>query len=81
MARTFCWVGAPGRISCWAEAARMRCAVAALDIAVDGAGRFTFDAGLVFGPIAAGDHSIWLEAEDAAGLDATPVIYNFTLIA
>jgi hypothetical protein len=54
---------------------------AAVEVAVDATGRFTFDAGLVFGPIAAGEHSIQLEAEDAAGLDAAPVIYSFTLIA
>lgn len=53
---------------------------AALEVAVNDAGRFTLDAAL-FGPIAAGAHSITLEAEDAVGLDATPVIFTFTLIA
>jgi hypothetical protein len=53
----------------------------AVEIAVDSKGRFTFDAGVVFGPIADGVHSITLEAEDAAGLDATPMVFNFTLDA
>jgi hypothetical protein len=54
---------------------------AAVEIAIDDTGRFSFNVATVFGPIANGANSITLEAEDAAGLDATPVIYNFTLIA
>ncbi|MEI6161980.1 MAG: phosphatase PAP2 family protein, partial [Roseococcus sp.] len=54
---------------------------AAVNIAVDAKGRFTFDAATVFGPIADGAHSITLEAEDAAGLDATPLVFNFNLDA
>ena len=54
---------------------------AAVEVAVDEAGRFTLDAAAVFGPIAAGANSITLEAEDAVGLDAAPVVFAFTLIA
>ena len=54
---------------------------AAVEIAVDAQGRFSFDAGTVFGPIAAGAHNVTLGAEDAAGLDATPLVFAFTLIA
>ncbi len=54
---------------------------AAMDIAIDAQGRFSFDVGAVFGPIQDGDHVITLEAEDAAGLVSTPVVFNFTLDA
>jgi hypothetical protein len=53
----------------------------AVEVAVDETGRFTLDAAAVFGPIAAGPNSITLEAEDAVGLTAAPVIFAFTLIA
>jgi hypothetical protein len=52
-----------------------------VEIAIDAMGRFSFDVAAVFGPLANGAYSITLEAEDAVGLDATPVTYNFTLIA
>jgi hypothetical protein len=54
---------------------------AEVEIAIDAMGRFSFDVAEVFGPLANGAYSITLEAEDAVGLDATPVIYDFTLIA
>jgi len=54
---------------------------ATVDIAIDARGRFTFDTGAAFGPMAAGAHSITLEAQDAAGLVSTPVVFNFTLDA
>ena len=54
---------------------------AAVEAAVDDAGRFSSDAGLVFGPLLAGAYGITLEAEDAVGLDAAPVVLAFTLIA
>ncbi len=54
---------------------------AAVEIAVNDAGRFTLNTAAVFGPIAPGAHSITLEAEDAVGLDATPLVFAFTLIA
>lgn len=54
---------------------------AEVEIAIDTLGRFSFDVGAVFGPIADGDHIVTLEAEDAAGLVSTPVVFNFTLDA
>lgn len=51
----------------------------AANIAIDAKGRFSFDVGAVFGSLEAGDHSITLEAQDAAGLVSTPVVFNFTL--
>lgn len=54
---------------------------AVVEVAVDDAGRFTLDMAALFGPIATGDHSLLLEAEDAVGLDAAPVVFTFTLIA
>ncbi|WP_431302912.1 Ig-like domain-containing protein [Sediminicoccus sp. BL-A-41-H5] len=54
---------------------------AAAEIALDALGRFSFDVADVFGPIADGAYNITLEAEDAVGLNATPVTFAFTLIA
>ena len=54
---------------------------AAAEIALDERGGFSFDVADVFGPIADGTYSITLEAEDMAGLNATPVTFAFTLIA
>lgn len=54
---------------------------AAVNVAIDAKGRFTFDVGALFGPIAGGHHHVTLEAEDAAGLLSTPVVFNFTLDA
>jgi Ca2+-binding RTX toxin-like protein len=54
---------------------------AGVEVAIDATGRFTFDVGALFGPLADGDYTVTLEAEDEAGLVSTPVVLNFTLDA
>lgn len=51
----------------------------AVNVAINDQGRFAFDAAVLFGPIAEGSHTLTFLAEDLAGNDAAPVIYNFTL--